>query len=157
MVLREREMPTPQDVAYASQQLQEWLLELRGRALLGSTHQAYAMLRAVLHELRDRSSLDDALRFGDALPPLVRGIMLEAWRPQDAPPATGASFLEAVKARLEPHTPPPDTVVDDVLAVLARRTHPALLPTLTRHLPPVLQPQWGAATEAAARRDDPAP
>ncbi len=42
------------------------------------------MLRAVLHELRDRSAIEDALRFGDALPPLARGIMLESWHPLDA-------------------------------------------------------------------------
>jgi len=142
-------MPTPQDVAYASQQLQDWLLDLRSRALLGSTHQAYAMLRAVLHELRDRVPVDDALRFADALPPLVRGIMLERWHPLDAAPAARPSFLDAVKARLEPHTPPPDSIVEDVLAVLAQRAQPNLLGTLGEHMPVELQPQWRAAMEAA--------
>ena len=143
-------MPTPQDVAYASQQLQEWLLDLRQRALLGSTHQAYSMLRTVLHEVRDRSPMDDALRFADALPPLVRGIMLERWHPPHAAPATRPTFLDAVKERLEPHTPPPGGIVEDVLAVLAQRTQPNLLPTLTEHMPAELQPQWRAAVEAAA-------
>ncbi|HEX7488995.1 MAG TPA: DUF2267 domain-containing protein, partial [Anaeromyxobacteraceae bacterium] len=137
-------MPTPQDVAYASQQFQDWLLDLRSRALLGSTHQAYAMLRAVLHEIRDRLQVDDALRFADALPPLVRGIMLERWRPPGAAPATRPPFLDAVKSRLEPHTPPPDSVVEDVLTVLAQRTQPNLLSTLSEHMPVELQPQWRA-------------
>ncbi len=140
-------MTVPQDVTYASQQLQEWLLELKQHALLGSTNGSYAMLRAVLHEVRDRSRMDDTLRFADALPPLVRGIMLEAWHPLDAVVTTRPPFLDAVKARLEPHHPPPETIVEDVLAVLAHRTHPNLLHTITEHLPPELQSQWRAAID----------
>jgi uncharacterized protein (DUF2267 family) len=139
-------MTVPQDVSYASEQFREWLLELKQRALLGSTNQGYAMLLAMLQELRDRSSIDDALRFADALPPLVRGIMLDHWHPAGAgTPTTRRLFLGAVKERLEPHQPPPDSIVDDVLAVLAHRTHSVVLPVLTEHLPPELQAQWRAA------------
>ncbi|HEX9290823.1 MAG TPA: DUF2267 domain-containing protein [Anaeromyxobacteraceae bacterium] len=140
-------MTVPQDVTYASQQLQEWLLDLKQRALLGSTNGSYAMLRAVLHEARDRLLIDDALRFADALPPLVRGIMLESWHPLDAIPSTRPPVLDAVKARLEPHHPPPESIVEDVLAVLAHRTHPHLLHAIAEHLPPEFQSQWRAATD----------
>ncbi len=77
------------------------------------------------------------------------GIMLERWHPLDGAPATLPSFLDAVKSRLEPHTPPPDGIVEDVLAVLAQRTRANFLPTLSAHMPAELQPQWRAAVEAA--------
>jgi uncharacterized protein (DUF2267 family) len=143
-------MTLPYDVIHASRQLQEWLEELKERALLGSHNQSYSMLRGVLQEIRDRVPIDAALRFADALPPLVRGIMLERWHPAaTAPPSR--PFLDAVKARLEPHTPPFDSIVDDVLAVLAHRTDELLLPVLTENLPAELQAAWRALLEPRPR------
>src|SRR5512137_92991 len=141
-------MTVPRDVLYGSEQFRDWLVALKERALLGSTNQSYAMLRAVLHEVRDRLPLDEALRFADALPPLVRGIMLEAWHPARAaaveagPAARRPEFLDAVKVRLEPHQPPPDSIVEDVLAVLALRIPPNILPILTQYMPVELRARW---------------
>jgi uncharacterized protein (DUF2267 family) len=146
-------MTVPRDVVSGSEQFRDWLVALKERAMLGSTNQSYAMLRAVLHEVRDRLPIDEALRFADALPPLVRGIMLEAWHPERAAAglaaATRPSLLEAVKVRLEPHQPPPDSIVEDALAVLAQRTPPNILPILSQHMPPELREAWRDAVTSA--------
>jgi uncharacterized protein (DUF2267 family) len=150
-------MTVPRDVVYGSEQFRDWLVALKERALLGSTNQSYAMLRAVLHEVRDRLPLDEALRFADALPPLVRGIMLEAWHPARAAAVEGEAgaaaarppFLDAVKVRLEPHQPPSDSIVEDVLAVLALRTPPNILPILSRYMPVELRAGWRAAVTSS--------
>jgi len=153
-------MTVPRDVVSGSEQFRDWLVALKERAMLGSTNQSYAMLRAVLHEVRDRLPLDEALRFADALPPLVRGIMLEAWHPERAAGGGAAetrpSFLDAVKVRLEPHQPPPDSIVEDALAVLAQRTPPNILPILSEHMPPELREAWRDAV-GAGRGTSPAP
>jgi uncharacterized protein (DUF2267 family) len=43
-------MTVPTDVVSGSEQVRDWLLALKDRAMLGSTDQSYAMLRAVLRE-----------------------------------------------------------------------------------------------------------
>ncbi len=46
---------------------------------------AYHVLRAVLHQLRDRLTVEEAAQFAAQLPLLVRGIFFEGWDPTDKP------------------------------------------------------------------------
>ena len=76
-----------------------WLQELMRD--LGSTHpqQAYSVLRAVLHTLRDRLTIGEAADLGAQLPTLVRGLYYEGWRPAGHPPKIHhkEGFLQHVK------------------------------------------------------------
>lgn len=137
-------MTMPPEVALASKHFYEWLGELKERAFLQTHSQGYAMLRGVLHELRDHLTVAQTIAFADALPPLVRGIFYERWQPTDEPPPVRDSqeFLDAVIRRLAPHRIPPDSIVSDVFAVLAHRSEPYANRQMRSQLPDALAPLW---------------
>ncbi len=48
-------------------------------------NQSYAALRAVLHALRDRLTVEESAQFAAQLPMLIRGIFYHAWDPSRVP------------------------------------------------------------------------
>jgi uncharacterized protein (DUF2267 family) len=136
-------MTQPREVLYASKLFQEWLSDLKERALLQTHNQSQAMFRGVLHGLRRHMSTDQVLRFADALPPLPRGIFIEGWRPADAMPLASADdFLREITKNLAPHVIPPDTIASDVFAVMAKYLEPHETKILQAQIPAALQPLW---------------
>ncbi len=48
-------------------------------------NQSYAALRAVLHTLRDRLTVEEAVNFSDGLPLLLKGIFFDGWQVAKVP------------------------------------------------------------------------
>lgn len=60
---------------------------------------SYKALRAVLHALRDRLTVQEAAHLAAQLPTLVRGVYYEGWRPQDVPEKlTVDQWLQRIRA-----------------------------------------------------------
>ena len=140
-------MPMPPEIAQASTQFMELLGALKERAFLQTHNQCYAMLRAVLHEFRTYMTVNQAIAFAGALPPVTRAIFVEDWWPADAPPLPPApsDFSEAVVRRLSPHHIPPDGIAGDVFALLAARMEPSKAAGAVDALPAGLQRLWRGA------------
>lgn len=76
-----------------------WLKELAAE-LDGDRREAYRLLRAFLHALRDRITVAEAVQLGQQLPVLIRGIYYDGWEPSRTPETYRDidTFLERVSA-----------------------------------------------------------
>ncbi len=137
-------MTQPYDVEFASQEYQKWLVALKEAAMLATLNQSQAMMRAVMEELRDSVSDEDALAIADALPALARGVMLEGWvlGAKKHTIASGKGFYERLVSRLEPHQPPPEDIAEAVFSVWRKELPPHKAKQVAEKLPEALRPLW---------------
>jgi uncharacterized protein (DUF2267 family) len=119
-----------------------WPKELTEELGVEDRQYAYRALRAVLHTLRDRLTVDVAAKLAAQLPTLIRGIYYEEWDPSRTPlPIHDVEgFLDHVAAegRLAGETEA-SVAVDAVLAVLRRHVTPGELDDVLAVLPAKLK------------------
>ena len=101
-----------------------WINEVAAEAGWEDRQKAYLALRAVLHTLRDRLTIEEGADLSAQLPMLVRGIYYEGWRPSATPSRIRQAdqFLDAV-ARRFPNTGEgvdPHTMIKAVFRVIER-------------------------------------
>jgi uncharacterized protein (DUF2267 family) len=137
-------MTLPATISHAVQQMQEWLKELRDNGDLADESTALSVLRAVLHQLRDRLTPEEAADLAAQLPLIVRGVYFEGWRPRQKPEKVRSKqeFVDGVAARLRPHRIDAEPAVRDVLALLAHHCDPGEISDVIAQLPPELKELW---------------
>ena len=128
----------PSIIEHSVEKAHIWLKEVAAELGDEDRRSAYRALRAVLHTLRDRLTVDAAAKLAAQLPTLIRGIYYEDWDPSRTPLAihdvetfldhvvmegrmggeTEASVAVTAVARvLRAHVSPGE--IDDVLSVLS--------------------------------------
>jgi len=125
-----------------------WLKEITyAIGVDGDPHVAYGALRAVLHALRDRLTVDEAVQLGAQLPMLIRGLYYEGWCPRGKPEKTHtADFFEAIRRQLPgPDRPHPAVLARAVLKVLSRHVSAGEVRDVKAILPADLQELWPGA------------
>jgi uncharacterized protein (DUF2267 family) len=98
----------------------------------------------VLHQLRDRLTLEEAFNLSAQLPLIVRGVFFEGYAPRRAPERirTEREFLEAISAKLHPHRIAPHVAVRAVFATLAHRCDSGEIADTIDQLPADLKKLW---------------
>lgn len=130
------------------QESNRWLKQLQAELEPCNREQTYRALRAVLHVLRDRLPETAVLGLSAQLSMLLRGLLLEGWRPQDGPSHVNSieAFTQAVQHQLGDHFPRDALGVSTaVLEVMTDRLDPGEVDKLIRYLPAHLRALWPEA------------
>lgn len=137
-------MTVPATISHAVQQTQEWLKALCDSGGYAGEAEALAVLRSVLHQLRDRLTPQEAVDFGAQLPIIVRGIYYEGWRPSKTPEKIRSQdeFLEGVSAKLTPHPLAAEPAARDVFALLAQTLDSGEIADVINQLPMGVKELW---------------
>lgn len=150
-------MTMPVIFSHTVQQTMEWLDELRVLLGVGDERSAYAALRGVLHQLRDRLTVEEATDLGAQLPLLVRGIYYENYNPSKTPEKIRHldAFLGELSAKLKGHEElDPETAARAVFALLEAKITPGEIDDVVSAMPSELRKLWpeSAQTRAAAKQ-----
>ena len=137
-------MTLPATLSHAVQQTQGWLKELRDNGELADESAALSVLRAVLHQLRDRLTPQEAVDLSAQLPLIVRGVYFEGWRPGRTPEKLRSmqEFLDEVALKLRPHPIAPEPAVRGVFALLTHHCDPGEIADVIAQFPGELKELW---------------
>ncbi len=115
------------------------------------TDWAMNVMKAVLHTIRDRTTLQEVFHLSAQLPVLVRGIYLEGYKPTGKPIKMNAEeFMQQIKERLAPSIDIPVTeAFRAVITVLYERTSPGEMDDIKGLMPKDIQKLWNSLIPAS--------
>lgn len=135
-----------------------WLKDLQEVLEWDERRHAYAAFRAVIHTLRDRLPVEEAVHLGEQLPMLLSGVYYSGWRPSTTPRRfrDRDAFLGRVAEELRVSVPDadPEHATRSVFDVLAQHVTSGELRDVVALLPEDLRDLW---TTPVASAGAPAP
>lgn len=108
-------------------------------------HKVYSALRAVLHALRDRLTIEEAVQLGAQLPMLIRGFYFEGWTLKGKPHKERhlEDFLEHIrKAFRDDITVNTQQVVRAVFQIMNRHMSAGEIDDVKHALPKGIKELW---------------
>lgn len=139
-------MTEPSIIDRTVAQTNAWLEEVASRLESNDHREAYRVLRAYLHALRDRLTVDEAAELAAQLPLLIRGIYYEGWDPSKTPVKYHQleEFLGRVKDEAElPGETSASYAVSVAAEVLREHVSAGEIDDIRAQLPEELQPILG--------------
>jgi len=122
-----------------------WLNDLMGMLGTQDRHKAYRVLRATLHALRDRLTIEEVAQLAAQLPMLIRGFYYEGWDPTDKPVRERhkEQFLARICQELrDDDTIDPEQVARAVFRLLANRVTEGEIEDVEHVLPAEIRILW---------------
>ncbi len=142
-----------------------WLADIDAGFGTSDRHLAYRILRAWLHNLRDRLTVEVAAHFAAQLPELLRGVFFDGWNPTRVPQKYDrAEYIRRFASEARVHDS--DVVKSARIVTAVAREHMSagvvahafgLLPADLRELlePPAAGSAVGGGADLDARSRDP--
>jgi uncharacterized protein (DUF2267 family) len=122
-----------------------WLKELMEELHWQDRRKAYLALRATLHALRDRLTVEEVAQLGAQLPMLIRGLYYEGWDPTGKPlrMRDKEEFLGRIERQFRgDDLIDPEQVGRAVFAVLANRVTEGEIDDVKHVLPAEIRELW---------------
>jgi uncharacterized protein (DUF2267 family) len=122
-----------------------WLSDLMSDLDWQDRHKAYLALRAVLHTLRDRLTVEEVAHLGAQLPMLIRGLYYEGWNPskKQVKERHQEEFLAHVRSYFKADDRVvPEKVVRAVFRLLSMRVTKGEIQDIKQILPSELRLLW---------------
>jgi uncharacterized protein (DUF2267 family) len=136
-------MDEPAIIQNSAQKMRQWLDELARELGSDDRNYAYRVMRAHLHAIRDRISVEESAQLAAQLPILVRGVYYDGWVPAHVPGSyrTVDEFLGRIEkeARLAGETES-SVACQAATAVLRRHVSAGELDDVIAGLPEPLRP-----------------
>lgn len=126
------------------QKTYEWIRDVKEISGRWDSTKAFKMLRAMLHVLRDRLTVDEAAHLGAQLPAMVRGFYYEGWKPAAHPSRIRSKeeLWDAISEELNDPQVDPQQALEAVLTLLNHRITRGELDDIRAMLPPELRELW---------------
>jgi uncharacterized protein (DUF2267 family) len=139
-------MTWPSQYQRASIEFERFMVTARDAAGLTTTNQAWTMVEGVLRAFRRRLTVEQALRFADCLPPVLRALFLEDWHPQDSPAPMGTreEIFEEVRSLRHGHNFSPPNAVEAVGVALRACVDAQALERALSAMPEAVRSFWSA-------------
>ena len=121
----------------------EWLRDLQEEMGFDDEQRAFRVMRAVLHALRDRLTIEETADFAAQLPMLLQGVYYHGWTPRGKPEKIRSreEFLDRVAENLmREHDP--EEATRAVFKVLERRMRDGEIEDIKRILPGAIRELW---------------
>jgi uncharacterized protein (DUF2267 family) len=127
------------------QKTNQWLQDTMRLLECKDRRKAYLALRATLHAVRDRLTVEEVAQLGAQLPMLVRGFYYEGWDPTGKPLKlrTREDFLDRIAQELKGVDDlDPETLALAVFAVLERHVTEGEIQDVKQALPAEIRELW---------------
>jgi uncharacterized protein (DUF2267 family) len=128
-----------------------WLNELMRVLEWNERRRAYLGLRATLHALRDRLTVEETAQFAAQLPMLIRGFYYEGWDPTGKPlkDRHKERFLARINQEFRGDGPiDPEKVARGVFTVIAERVSEGEIEDVKHVLPAEIRELWPSPSSA---------
>lgn len=137
-------MTVPQDYARASEVFDRLLTDIADICNLGTRHQAYAVLYAVLRVFRRRLTAVEILIFADCLPAMLRAMFVNDWLPGEEPLpfATLEEYDREARAIRRHHNLMPEGSFRRVATLIRLQCIPLAFEDALKRLPPEVRRFW---------------
>jgi uncharacterized protein (DUF2267 family) len=129
------------------QKTHEWVHLVQKELRWANEQRGYTALRAVLHALRDRMTLEEIAQFAAQLPTFVRGLYYEGWDPTHTPlrKRDAESFLSQIRAAFKKTSQPvvdAENIARAVFRVIESRVSAGEIEDLKSLLPARMRRFW---------------